>query len=176
MISIPMQEHGKCLQKSGNKAYMMGFIERVDAVLDLPSIGVDRLRFRACGSRGFYSAHNRTVVLNPYSKSFSPDYRGYAFKKYGGRADLTPGGVFAHECGHGFFATYRQQLTEYFKDARKRKRKSITSYGTSCLEEDVAECFRLYTTNWQLLEQLDEPRFHAVDCLAVIHFLDVEGA
>lgn len=112
--------------------------------------------------RGSYHQSGRTVYLNPLSKSFWPNYKGYAYKKFGGRRDLTPGGVFAHECGHAL-AFNRPSVLRLFRKIREISRKGITSYGTGSVAEDVAESFRLYVTNPELLKDLDLARYKAIN-------------
>ncbi len=152
-----------CLEKSGNKDYILGFIDKVIDRIDLAKIGIRFIVFKNCrGYRGYYSDGD-CVNLDPATKSFSASYRGYKYKTFGGVADLTPGGVLAHELGHAFHTAYRRTLTPAFRAIRKKKRRSITSYGTKSVGEDIAESFRLYVTNPDALKRVAPERFDAIN-------------
>jgi len=117
-----------------------------------------RLHCRAMNTEE-YDRQN-IVIMDPTTRSFQPDYRGYKYKTFGGRADLTPGGVFLHECGHSVHRLC-PGIRRDFKALRsvRGNKTSITSYATKYLDEDIAECFRLFAANPLELYRLDKRRF-----------------
>ena len=133
-------------------------------LINLIALHVERLLITRLSARAMYRKH--TILLNPYTKSFSPYYRGKKkYRIFGGVTDLTPGGVFAHECGHAAIEQCPQLLTE-FRVIRRHHKKSITGYASKYLEEDVAECFRLYVTNPLQLKAIDLIRYNVMELYA----------
>lgn len=151
-----------------NIEYMHNGLLNVITRVDLEKLGVERVQYaQSLQARGHWVAKDKTVLLNPNSKSFWPNYKGYQYKKFGGRKDLTPGGVFAHECGHALCTVTDNAVVDEFKELRKAHPKSITWYGTRHPEEDVAECFRLYVSHPELLRELCLRRYRIVDKYAL---------
>lgn len=141
------------LQKSGNREYVLPLLEHAMSLLDLDSLGVLAIEFAYDDQlRGRWDQRKRIVWLNPYAKCFHADYRGYAYKKFGGQKDLTPGGVFLHECGHCLTFKHRAIIRD-FRELRSHHPKSVSAYGTKRIYEDIAESFRLFVSNPSLLEK-----------------------
>lgn len=142
--------------------YFLDSLTKTLEILDVDALGIKALiSHPGMGCRGMWDNDAKIVKMNPRSKCFQPDYRGWKYKKWGGVADLTPGGVFVHEAGHAFSFKHTQ-IFRLFRQIRKTKKNSITSYGTSSIGEDVAECFRLYVTNPKLLCKLKPNRYAAI--------------
>ena len=147
-----------------NLEYMINGLLNVITRVDLHALGVKCVAYaQSLGVRGMWVRKDATVLLNPHSKSFWPEYKGYQYKKFGGRKDLSPGGVFAHECGHALCDATDNAVVNDFIAWRKKSKKSITWYGSKHPAEDVAECFRLYVSNPGLLQEVCAGRY------AIIH-------
>jgi len=142
--------------------YIKDYIQQALALLDVDALGVRNLRFTRLDCRARWQESTRSVLMDPTTRSFQQDYCGYKYKKFGGRADLTPAGVFLHECGHALSFKHHS-IIKKFRALRKRKRKSITSYATGNVYEDIAECFRLYVSNGDLLEEIAPMRYAVID-------------
>lgn len=141
-------------------------------VLDVDSIGIHVLAFRHMQmTRARYDSYARTIIMNPSARCFQPDYRGYKYKTFGGVADLTPGGVFLHECGHALTFKHPQIIKAFKALWQQGSRKSITGYGSSCVREDIAETFRLYMSNGNLLAQIHPARYDIIDDFAYQYVL-----
>lgn len=147
---------------SANRQYVLDYIQRAVDLLDVNALGVNNLKFVRLSCRARWHEQSRSVLVDLTTRSFQPDYRGYKYKTFGGKADLTPAGVFLHECGHALSFRHHS-IIKKFRTLRKRKRKSITSYGTGNVYEDIAECFRLYVSNGALLQELAPERYEIMD-------------
>lgn len=131
--------------------------------LDVDSLGVRALQFQNLRCRARYHSNTKSVVMNPHAKCFQANYRGYKYKTFGGVADLTPGGVFLHECGHALAFKHHDIIKAFRALWRHGNKKSITSYGSSSIGEDIAESFRLFMSNGMLLAQIRPDRFNILD-------------
>ena len=153
-----------CGQFNGvtNRQYVVDYIQRAVDLLDVDALGVKSLKFVRLSCRARWYERTRSVLMDLSTRSFQPDYRGYKYKTFGGKADLTPAGVFLHECGHALSFRHHS-IIKKFRALRKRKRKSITGYGTGNVYEDIAECFRLYVSNGALLQELAPERYEIMD-------------
>lgn len=90
------------------------------------------------------------------------------YSKFGGKADLSPTGVIAHEVGHiVHFAlkglrrdpdavALNNRARELYTTDRKH---GITSYARTHWHEDFAEAHRLWCTNPDRLKELSESRW-----------------
>jgi hypothetical protein len=156
-----------------NVEHIINGVKQVSSLLDLNMLGVWRVVLAYCHDRGFY--RRMTVVLNPHTKSFQLNYKGYQYKRFGGRKDLTPAGVFAHECGHALWHHAEHGFKVAFGKVRKANPKSITWYGSSCITEDVAETFRLYVSNPTYLRSIDPERYRVVHKYASMYMKEAHG-
>ena len=168
--------HIKVVSDPGNVSYMKRELARAISLLDTELLCVHHLVITSLGphSRGYYNDKYRTVYMNPHAKSFWPDYRGYKYKVFGRVLDLTPGGVFLHECGHAF-ASSNPHAVRAFHRLRKTDRKSVSSYGSTCTDEDIAESFRLFVSNSALLAELKPSRYTILDKYARKYLVQYNG-
>lgn len=134
----------QCLQQGLDKVYAKDYLDVI-------------IIKKVQGVRAF--ARRRTIVMDPYTRSFQPDYKGYMYKTFGGLKDLTPGGVFLHEFGH---VITTQALLSEFSRIRRTNKKSVTSYGSGHVGEDIAETFRVFASNPMLLKNYDIARYEVM--------------
>lgn len=116
----------------------------------LPTIGEsDRTRHL-----GYYTARGERIVINPTRCSVASS-SPYAWTWPGYKADLTVIGVVAHELGHHWHWVFTRgkwrALTDIYRREVSRHEEPTTSYGRRNAGEAIAEAFKLFVTNPNLL-------------------------
>jgi len=151
------------LLHASNAQYLLDYVECAIALLDVDALGIKYLEFTTLDCRAQWCEERKSVLMDPTTRSFQPNYRGKKkYRVFGGQLDLTPAGVFLHECGHAFSFRNRNIIRE-FRALRKTRRRSISGYGTGNVYEDIAECFRLYVSNGTLLKSVVPERYAIVN-------------
>ena len=125
--------------------------------IDMPGIEADNCR----GYHGIYLSGSRVIKYDPRKCRVPVKTPGYSWSFTGYKADLTAPGVIAHELGHHVhFET--PNAREVIRDWRwvTEGEPVTTSYGRTKTSEDIAESFKLFLLNPDLLEQGRPMRFN----------------